>query len=194
MQGTKKDVGLWISPSVYRLNINDGLKMLLATIVWYDNDERGCFAKDEHLAELMGKSINTIQDRLRELENLELIERTILNGKRRIKSTIPKNQYRTTEKSVSDIPKNQYHNKESNKEIIKRESVPAFDFLKLNYPNRFNGWLKKYQNAIPQYQKFIADYNCLVEIKEMPRNPEILFNFLCSLANGYINNSHKFNS
>lgn len=193
MQVTKKDIGLWIAPSVNRLNINDGLKMLLAVIVWYDNDERGCFAKDEHLAELMGKSTNTIQDRLRMLEKLNFIERIMLNGKRSIKSTIPKNHDTYTEKSVSAIPKNQYHNKESNKEIIKRESAPAFEFLKLNYPKRFKGWLSKYDSVIPQYDKFILDYNDLVVIKKLPQHPDVLFNFLCVFAQGYINNSRNYN-
>jgi len=87
MQDKEKDGGLWISNSICQLKISDGQKILLAVIEYLENDEVGCFASDLYLSKKLGKSINTIQDRLRELEKLNLIERINVEGKRYIKST-----------------------------------------------------------------------------------------------------------
>lgn len=207
MQDKEKDGGLWISNSICQLKIGDGQKMLLAVIEYLENDDIGCFASDLYFSKKLGKSINTIQDRLRELEKLNMIERLNVDGKRYIKSTLGKlslwetnfhspilnNRHTDTEISVLHMPNNRCRNKEINKEIKNRESTFAFSFLKLNYNKRFVAWENKYKVQIKQYEKFILDYNDTVVIESIPFKVDELFNFLCKYAKGYIKYDSKYN-
>lgn len=198
MQDNKNRTGIYITKEINNLKINDGLKILLAVIAYYEQNEDGFFAGDKHLRNLLGKSIPTIQKRLIELENLGLIKRAKIYSeakrpKRGITTTLLNNEYHDTQKRVFPLLENEYHNKDTNKELNNRESALAFEFLKINYPKRFKKWENKYKPEIPNYAKFIEDYNDTVEMKSIKYEPDSLFYFLIKYATGFIKNKNKYN-
>jgi DNA-binding MarR family transcriptional regulator len=85
------------------------------------------------------------------------------------------------------------YTKENTKENTKeRESMLAYDFLKEFYSYRLLSWEGKYKHQLKDFDKFIDDFNDEVEIDEMDKEPDELFNFMVRYAKGFIKKEPHF--
>lgn len=211
MQDTKKDGGLWIERDILYSDLSLFDKILLAKIDNLDNDERGCFAQDKHLALFLNRAISTIQKHLVILENLKLIRRSYSSdGNRSIKTNlsilksehaytekrvlpIPKSEYANTQKRVLPIVKSEQHNKEFNKELIKSENKTlAFDFLKTNCTTRLeNEFVTDLQNKIDDLKTFKAKFNNTCEIENLDFKESVLIPRLKNYAIAWVQNQKE---
>jgi len=82
--------------------------------------------------------------------------------------------------------------KETKETKEKRDSMLAYDFLKEFYSFRLLQWEGKYKHQLKDFDKFIDDFNDEVEIDEMDKEPDELFNFMVRYAKGFIKQEPHF--
>jgi hypothetical protein len=82
--------------------------------------------------------------------------------------------------------------KETKETKEKRDSTLAYDFLKEFYSFRLLQWEGKYKHQLKDFDKFIDDFNDEVEIDEMDKEPDELFNFMVRYAKGFIKQEPHF--
>ena len=122
--------GVWISKEIWqdsRLNALD--KIILVEIDSLDNEETGCFASNEYLAEFCQCGITKISTAITKLINIGYIERVGFDGKTRIlKSRLSKNERQTFKNRKADWQKmkgSKVNNIINNKDDIKRSEKNA---------------------------------------------------------------------
>lgn len=94
MSGRKEHRGVWVPPEVFILQEAGELNavdiLLFALINALSQNEKGCYASNEYLANRMGKSASTISRGIARLKGLGLVRETLFNGRVRYLQTTPK--------------------------------------------------------------------------------------------------------
>lgn len=131
--------GVWIAREIWldkRLNALD--KVILAEIDSLDNDETGCFASNEYLADFAQCSVRKITEAVSKLIKLEYIRVESFNGRTRIlRSRIAEiaGQHSkiceadTQNLQPNNINNNLFNNKESKKVSNKKRNIQTYDEL-----------------------------------------------------------------
>lgn len=82
--------GIWIPKEIYlRRDINALEKFLWAEIdSLYEESKGGCYAKEEHLCEMLGVKRRQLYEMLKHLKDLGLIEDVSFNGREKVRKAI----------------------------------------------------------------------------------------------------------
>lgn len=204
--------GIWIPKNIWLSKLKIAYRVFLAEIDSLDNGD-GCFASNDHFAELFDLSKNRCSEIIQMLEKegfIAINNSKVIKGE--IKRVIVVNHPfskaekasreidRTVEKSTGAVEMSTGAVEMStgnNKvllihRVIQERERRAIDFLKENYPSRFTeSFLMKFGKQIEDLEKFIADFNDTVEIEKLDYDAR-LFNRLSKYARNWVANKARF--
>lgn len=200
----------WWLIMLLEVNFTPGKMMLGNQLV---KVERGSSTNSlRRWAELFGCGTKATTNFFDLLESDEMISRKTL-GKGKHSTTLINitnyEQFQTSEETLANtltdtqrkhkgnVEGTQYKNEKKEKEFKekkKREAVgPALDFLKNNFPEKFEEFKSDYGKQIEDKKKFAGDFNDTV-ISEKKNIDEALFGRLRKYARNWIENQEKYNS
>ncbi|MCM1328459.1 MAG: helix-turn-helix domain-containing protein [Ruminococcus sp.] len=117
--------GVWIPKEIWldkRLNVLE--KIILAEIDSLDNDEKGCYASNDYIAEFCGCSKTKASTAISKLIDLGCLSAVHFDGrKRKLKSRLSKNERQTFKKCTADFQNLKEININNNTDNI--SSVPS---------------------------------------------------------------------
>lgn len=77
----------------------------------------------------------------------------------------------------------------------REENARALDYLKENFPTRFESeFLMRYKSQINNRKKFAEDFNDTVDQEQLPYSDRVLFARLGKYARNWIDNQDRYNS
>lgn len=170
--------------------------------------EKGyCYASNEYFAKKFNLEPETISRRISKLKDKGYIKlefkkegNYIKSRKIRLtKTSLPLNKNvngSLDENVIGSLDENVKENITSinnTRENNTSENLLAFQFLKTEYPTRFEQEFQmKFYKSIKNKQKFVDDFNSTVEIEELKYEPRILFARLSKYARNWAQNEKKF--
>ena len=203
--------GIWIPKEIW---LNTDLtvmeKLFLVEIDSLDN-ERGCFASNAHFSELFQLSKNRCGEIIKALKKKNYVKITYLREGKQVKSRtvkmvskLPLKPIREIEHPYSESRVNPIREIEEgyskNTEGIypslidskKEREARALDFLKLNYPSRFEVFLQQNKSQIKDFKKFELDFNDTCDQEKLEYNDRVLFGRLGKYARNWIENQNRY--
>lgn len=173
-------------------------KLVLMEINQLTSLKKGCYASNEHFAELLGVKKQSICRTLKSLSEKGFITTKIKGGSRNHHRTIICNKMLLignkmlpeSKQNVTPSVTKCLETKENNT-INNTESNSAHLFLQNNYPERWNVWQMQNKKQIDNYDKFLLDFNDKVTIEKIEYDGTILFARLNTFARNWIINTKK---
>lgn len=196
MENEKKEfTGIWVPVEVLELDSVTGNEMiLLSYIIGLSNNERGCYATNKHLGERLGLSKGRISEMVSSLFNKGLIEYKVYQDKGNERAIfpnldtykgkplhpIPENEYTYKEKTVNPIPEKAKHNskvysKRERKE--EREALSHFEFLKNNYSDEIDKWVKESGGQVFNKDLFKESFNNDMIERGKKKDEKLIYSF-----------------
>lgn len=109
-----------------------------------------------------------------------------------VKGSYQKHQEVLT-KTSRGLDENVKHNNNINiKENIRERETRALDFLKYNYPIRFESEIMKVKSEIKDWKKFCLDFNDTVDGENLFYSDKVLFARFGKYSRNWIQNQEKF--
>jgi hypothetical protein len=191
--------GVWIPKKIW-LNKNLSImeKLFLVEIDSLDNED-GCYASNSHFSEMFYISKGRCTQIVKSLERKGFVKITLIRDKKIITKRLIRvvNKLNTLVNKLNspseNIKQGYLENDEGNNTVInntKGEINPsAFYFLKNNYPTRFETEFQmRFYKSIKNKQKFVDDYNDMVQIEMESKNLKWTANSLFSRLKQYARN------
>jgi hypothetical protein len=209
--------GIWIPKEIWFIpNLKPAYRVFLAEIDSLDKGE-GCWAQNGHFADLFGLSKNRCSEFIQMLEKENFIEITyeendgipdrMMRLKHPIGKSTPPSRNRQTPSRNRQTPsenrqslsrnrqplyKDEIYN-EKYKEKYKERDVRALEFLKSNFPSRFEQeFLMRYSKGIKDLKKFEENFNDAVDVEQLDYVGSVLFARLGIYARNWLTNQDKF--
>jgi hypothetical protein len=116
------------------------------------------------------------------------------NGKKGGRPKTQKPSKKTQDENPKNPPYKRERENESKREIKKKENgTRALEFLKTNFPSRFEtDFLMKYKSKIENPKKFAEDFNDTVDQEKLEFDDKVLFGRLGKYARNWIDNQKKY--
>lgn len=198
--------GIWIPKEIWLIKrLKPVYRVFLAEIDSLD-DGRGCWAKNQHFAELFGLSRNRCSEIILMLEKKGYISidfEPVQEGDpvRKIRLIIPVEKSTDLSKSRSKLSKSRltlsrnrqvpYKELEIHLETRERETR-ALEFLKINFPSRYEQEFQmQYESKIRDMKKFSMDFDDTVTMEKLDFD-KALFGRLGKYARNWIQNQDKY--
>ena len=211
--------GVWIPENIWFADLNCTERCFLAEIDSLNKNGRGCWAGNAHFAKFAQLSKNRCGEIIKGLEEKGFItiERDVLDGNPvrllRLKDPFdisnPPSKYRQTpskyrippsksrippSKSRTPLYKDEIYN-EKYIEKYKERDARALEFLKSNFPSRFEQeFLMRYSKGIKDLKKFVENFNDAVNVEQLDYVGSVLFARLGIYARNWIANQDKFSA
>jgi len=191
--------GIWLPKEIW---LNKDLtvmeKLFLVEIDSLDN-ENGCFASNAHFSNFFDLSKARCTQIIKSLESKKMISILIerdgkIISKRviRILNTLV-NKLNTPSKNIKHpYLENVQESNTLNNNNTKEGDTHALDFLKLNFPSRFESFLIQNKKQIKNFEKFSLDFNDTCDQEKLEYDVRVLFARLGKYARNWIENQNRF--
>lgn len=189
----------------YNENLNANAKLLYGEITALCNEQGFCWANNQYFADLYKVRKEAVSRWISALEAENFITSEVDQAdgnKRKIfivegmkgyrqktQEVLRKNARPSYEKTQDPLTKKRKHNNTINN--TEREER-ALDFLKLNFPSRFETFLQQNKSQIKDFKKFELDFNDTCDQEQLEYNDRVLFGRLGKYARNWIENQNKF--
>jgi len=192
------------------IEISDEMNfMFLTSVLKVDEERLNCIlndlaklgAIDKNLFEnykilYSKKFVSSVEDAYKKRKSNVLTVKDVLNRvKNQSGEETPQSATGTPQSGINpveSIPKEKKSKEKEKKEEKKRESR-AIDFLKFEYPQRFEtDFLMKYKSKIQNPKKFSEDFNDTVDQESLEFTDRILFARLGKYSRNWIENQNKY--
>ena len=170
-------------------------KVFMVEIDSLDN-ENGCFASNAHFSEFFGVSKGRCTQIIKGLEAKKLVSITIEREGKIITRRVIRILNRVVNKLNTPSEKTKYPylgNDEginTNTNNTNRESI-AHEFLKVNYPSRWESFEIQNKKQISEWDKFLLDFSDTVDIEGLNFTDKILFGRIQKYARNWIVNNNR---
>ncbi len=190
----------------YCKGLKPNAKLLYGEITALCSDQGFCWANNHYFAELYEVKKETVSRWISLLEEKSFITTEVdqsRGNKRKIflaDASIQKSQEVLTKKSrpyrlksQDPIDKKVKHSITINNTNSNKESSDlALDFLKLNFPSRFEAFEIQNKALIKDFKKFCLDFNDTCEQEQLDFNDRVLFGRLGKYARNWIENQNRY--
>ncbi|MAM27448.1 MAG: hypothetical protein CMC13_00340 [Flavobacteriaceae bacterium] len=192
--------GIWIPKEIWffeGLTITE--KVFLSEIDSLDQGA-GCFAKNRHFAELFKLSknrcseiISSLSEKgfLRTFYEEDNLRRMVLITPFGISNPPSESRLTPSESRLTPSESRQPNNRNIDIHIEIQEREGALFFLMSNYPSKWESFEMKHKKQIPEWNKFLKDFDTTVDIEELPFKDRVLFARLEKYAGNWIYNIGK---
>ncbi len=194
MKQIRKFKGIWMPAALWEypgMNITE--RCFFAEIDSLDHGD-GCWAKNNHFSKLFKLSKNRCSEIINKMAEKGFIRIEIAeNGDRRMFQNIgfgisnpPSESRLTPSESRQPIYKDR------DIQLEKQENdARAIDFLKTNYPIRFQAWEMLHKRAIDDYPEFLKLFDNKVDVEGLEYTARILFARLDSFYTNWVRNTRN---